>query len=106
MSLKKTLEESGTATKERPSVEEPKMYKVILLNDDYTSMEFVVHILQSVFKKSVPEAENIMLDVHRNGAGIAGVYTKEIAETKITIVHHLAKQIEFPLKCKMEPANV
>jgi ATP-dependent Clp protease adaptor protein ClpS len=91
-------------TKERTKTKEPPMYKVILLNDDYTTMEFVVMVLESVFKKSSNEANEIMLEVHTNGRGIAGVYTKEIAETKIAIVHHLARQNEFPLKCNMEPA--
>ena len=81
----------------------PRLYKVILLNDNYTSMEFVVLVLRSVFHKSQSEAEHIMLSVHEKGAGIAGVYTKEIAETKVALVHHLARQNEFPLKCTMEP---
>lgn len=91
-------------TKERTKTKEPPMYKVVLLNDDYTTMEFVVMILESVFKKSANEANEVMLEVHTNGRGIAGIYTKEIAETKIAIVHHLARQNEFPLKCNMEPA--
>ena len=102
MRIRKPLKETGTAIKERSSIKEPRMYRVILLNDDYTSMDFVVHILQSIFNKSSPQAEKIMFDVHQKGAGVAGIYTKEIAETKITIVHHLAKQNEFPLKCQLE----
>lgn len=80
------------------------MYRVILLNDDYTTMEFVVLILETVFKKSPTEAQEIMLAVHRKGKGTAGVYTKEVAETKVAIVHHLARENEYPLKCQMEPA--
>lgn len=81
----------------------PRRYKVILLNDNYTSMEFVVLVLRSVFHKAQSEAETIMLSVHEKGAGVAGVYTKEIAETKVALVHHLARQNEFPLRCTMEP---
>lgn len=106
MSIKRKSKEGSTAVKERPELNQPKMYRVILLNDDYTSMEFVVHVLQTIFNKSFVEAEAVMLDVHKKGAGTAGIYTKEIAETKIALVHHLAKQNEFPLKCIMEPDNV
>ena len=81
----------------------PRRYKVILLNDNYTSMEFVVLVLRSVFHKAQSEAETIMLSVHERGAGVAGIYTKEIAETKVALVHHLARQNEFPLRCTMEP---
>ena len=79
------------------------MYKVLLHNDNYTSMEFVVLILEQVFHRSGPEAERIMLEVHRGGVGVAGIYTKEVAETKLAIVHTLARQHEFPLKCTVEP---
>ena len=84
--------------------EEPPLYKVILLNDHYTTMEFVVHILELVFHRSRADAAMIMLAVHQDGSGIAGIYTKEVAETKIAIVHTIAKQHEFPLKCIMEPS--
>ena len=89
--------------KAKPKVKEPPMYRVLLLNDHYTTMEFVVQILEQVFNRTPAEAQQIMLTVHQRGAGTAGVYTKEIAETKIAIVHHLAEQNEFPLKCSMEP---
>ena len=79
------------------------MFRVILLNDDYTTMEFVVLVLESVFRKSRAEAQRIMLAVHEKGAAVAGVFTKEVAETKIATVHHLATENEFPLKCRMEP---
>ncbi len=95
--------ESGTDVREKVKTREPQMYKVVLLNDDYTSMEFVVLVLESVFHKTGSEAQQIMLSVHNNGSGIAGVYTKEVAETKVAIVHHLAKQNQFPLKCALEP---
>ena len=92
------LEEDSVKTKE------PPLFKVLLHNDDYTTMEFVVSILENVFNKTTQEATRIMLHVHNDGVGIAGVYTKEICETKITIVHGLAKKNEFPLRCSMEQA--
>jgi len=82
----------------------PPMYKVILLNDDYTPMEFVVQILMVVFHKDHAEATRIMLHVHQNGMGIAGVFPYEIAETKVRTVEDLARESEFPLKCVMEKA--
>lgn len=85
-----------------PEIKEPSLYQVILLNDHYTSMEFVVFILESIFNKSGAEAEQIMLAVHHQGSGIAGIYLKEIAETKITEVHSLAEKNEFPLRCTMQ----
>ncbi|PHR28560.1 MAG: ATP-dependent Clp protease adaptor ClpS [Desulfotalea sp.] len=83
-------------------VKEPQLYKVLLHNDDYTTMEFVISILEKIFHKSSNDAAQIMLNVHNEGVGIAGVYTKEICETKISVVHHLAKKNEFPLRCSME----
>jgi ATP-dependent Clp protease adaptor protein ClpS len=80
----------------------PDLYKVFLINDNYTTMDFVVHVLESVFGKPPVEAVRIMLHVHKNGAGLAGVYTKDIAETRINIVHKLARKNDFPLKCEME----
>ena len=89
-------------TETRDDVTEPSMYRVLLLNDDYTTMEFVVEILMLVFSKSVEEATQIMLNVHRIGVGLCGVYTYEVAETKVETVHALAKERHFPLKCSME----
>lgn len=80
----------------------PRLFKVLLLNDDYTTMDFVVHVLEQVFHKSTVEATQIMLSVHKNGSGLAGVYTKEIAETKVATVQELALKNQFPLKCVME----
>ena len=97
-------QQGDVITKDEVEAKEPPMYKVILLNDDYTTMEFVVLVLQEVFRKTTAQAEQIMLKVHTEGAGTAGIYTKEVAETKVTIVHHLARQSEFPLKCIMESA--
>lgn len=78
------------------------MYKVLLLNDDYTPMDFVVQILQVVFNKDTEEAMRIMLDVHKSGSGLCGVYTFEIAETKVTQVMTAARQAQHPLQCIME----
>lgn len=81
----------------------PNMYRVILLNDDYTTMDFVVEILITVFHKSAVEATRIMLDVHQKGKGIVGVYTFDIARTKIAQVEQMANEREFPLAAVMEP---
>lgn len=87
---------------EEISIDKPDLYRVYLLNDDYTTMDFVVDILMSIFDKSKVEATSIMLHVHRHGKGLAGIYPKEIAETKIAQVHSLARANGFPLKCTME----
>ena len=104
MSKEQPQESGEVLTREETRVKEPPMYKVILLNDDYTTMEFVVMILETVFLKSAADAQTIMLSVHEKGSGIAGIYSREIAETKVVTVHHYAKQNEYPLKCVMEPA--
>ncbi|EQB39965.1 ATP-dependent Clp protease ClpS [Sulfurimonas hongkongensis] len=80
----------------------PKKYKVYLLNDDYTSMEFVVDILISIFHKSLSDAQQTMLDIHKKNRGLCGIYTHEIAETKVMQVHKKAKESGFPLKAVME----
>jgi len=85
-------------------LQEPKMYRVILHNDHYTTMDFVVEILMVVFHKPAAEATKIMLDVHKKGAGICGVYTYDIASTKVSVVHTMAKRREYPLKCSLEEA--
>lgn len=92
----------GVSSKQQEEVKEPSLYRVILLNDDYTTMEFVVEVLVTVFNKPYDEATRIMLKVHREGAGICGVYTFEVAETKVETVHRLAREKGFPLKCTME----
>lgn len=102
MSDKKTDSEGLVLTKDDTETKEPSMYKVLLHNDDYTTMEFVISILENVFKKNREEATQIMLSVHEQGIGIAGVYTYEICETKIAIVHELARKNEYPLRCSME----
>jgi len=93
-------EETETISEEL--VREPEMYKVLLHNDDYTTMDFVVEVLMMVFSKNFEEATRIMLDVHRKGVGLCGIYTFEIAETKVETVHALARENGYPLKCTME----
>ncbi|MAH05551.1 MAG: ATP-dependent Clp protease adapter ClpS [Alphaproteobacteria bacterium] len=94
--------QTGLLIKTRPKTKKPSMYKVLLLNDDYTPMEFVVHILEKFFNKSRQEATDIMLHVHRRGVGLCGVYTYEIAETKVTQVMDFARANEQPLQCTLE----
>lgn len=96
--------EEGTETRIKPRVDVPRMYRVILLNDHYTTMEFVVEVLMRVFHKPLQEATNIMLDVHKKGRGTVGVYTRDTAETKVSQVHSLAKEREYPLRCVYEEA--
>lgn len=86
----------------KTSIKYPKKYKVLLLNDDYTSMEFVVDILMGIFHKNFLEAESIMLEIHKKGKGICGIYTHEIAQTKVLQVHKKARESSFPLRAKME----
>lgn len=87
----------------REKIDKPRLWKILLHNDNYTTMDFVVLVLVSVFHKSEGEAIRIMLDVHRKGTGIVGTYTREIAETKVTRVSEMAQQAQFPLLCTMEP---
>ncbi len=93
---------SECQTLERAGIQEPVRYRVLLHNDNYTSMDFVVSILKSVFRKNQEEATLIMLNVHQNGIGECGIYTREIAETKVARVHSEARGAGFPLKCSME----
>ena len=95
--------EGGVAEKTRPKTDLPKLYKVLLHNDDYTTMEFVVAILESVFAKSPAEAFRVMMHVHTQGIGIAGVYPFEVAETKVDMVEERAKEAGHPLRCSLEP---
>ena len=91
-------------TKTRKKLKPPTGYKVLLHNDNYTTMEFVVFVLESVFHKSPSDAMQIMLHVHKTGIGVCGVFTHEVAETKVAAVHDLAGQYEYPLKATMEEA--
>jgi len=86
----------------KPKLRKPPMYKVILLNDDYTPMEFVVHILESIFGHNRENATRIMLNVHQSGRGVCGIYTKDIAETKVTQVNSYSRENKHPLLCDME----
>lgn len=92
----------GLQLEERQKTNKPPLYQVFLLNDDYTTMDFVVYVLESIFHRSPVEATEIMLLVHKKGVGLAGVYTRQVAETKIAAAHQLAQDNEFPLKCIME----
>ena len=94
--------ERGVATKVRPKTKKPSMWRVILMNDDYTPMEFVVSILMGIFKKTSDEATAIMLSVHQTGIGTCGVYTFEVAETKVAQVMDAAKRAQHPLQCTLE----
>ena len=92
----------GVVTKARTRTRKPAMYKVLMLNDDYTPMEFVVHVIERFFNKSREESTRIMLHVHRRGVGVCGVFTYEVAETKVTQVMDLARQNQHPLQCTIE----
>jgi ATP-dependent Clp protease adaptor protein ClpS len=94
--------DSGTAVLTRTRTKKPSLYRVLLLNDDYTPMEFVVRVLQRFFNKTIEEATEIMLHVHQNGVGLCGVYTYEVAETKVTMVMDFARKHQHPLQCVME----
>jgi ATP-dependent Clp protease adaptor protein ClpS len=93
---------TGLVTKARPKTKKPSLYKVLLLNDDYTPMEFVVLVLEKYFSKGREEATRIMLHVHHKGVGICGVFTYEVAETKVTQVMDFSRQHGHPLQCTME----
>ena len=94
--------ERGIAVKSRPKTKKPSMYKVLMLNDDYTPMEFVIYVLESFFSMSHDEATQVMLHVHQKGVGICGVFTYEIAETKVNQTMDLAQKNEHPLQCTIE----
>jgi ATP-dependent Clp protease adaptor protein ClpS len=93
---------TGVVVKTKPRTRKPSLYKVLMLNDDYTPMEFVVHVLERFFAKNRDEATRIMMHVHRRGVGICGVYTYEVAETKVTQVMDFARQHQHPLQCTLE----
>jgi ATP-dependent Clp protease adaptor protein ClpS len=93
---------TGVVTRTKPKTKKPSMYKVLMLNDDFTPMEFVVHVLERFFSKGREEATRIMLHVHRRGVGVCGVYPYEIAETKVTQVMDFARQHQHPLRCTLE----
>jgi len=93
---------TGLVTKTRPKTKKPSLYRVLLLNDDYTPMEFVVFVLQRFFNKNQEDATRIMLHVHQNGVGVCGVFTYEVAETKVAQVIDEARRHQHPLQCTME----
>ncbi len=104
MSDKLAQQNDGLVVQEaRPHLKKPQLYKVILLNDDYTPMEFVVRVLERFFHKNREEATHIMLHVHQKGLGICGVFTREVAETKVRQVMLYAAENQHPLQCTMEP---
>ena len=104
-SMNGTTVNEGQTTSQTERLAEPAVpdeYRVLLLNDDFTTMEFVISVLMTIFHKTLPEATKIMLDVHKKGRGVVGEYTYDIAATKINQVHLLARQMGFPLRCTME----
>ena len=95
--------DDGLALEEaKPKLKKPPMYKVVIMNDDFTPMEFVVHILEIFFGMNIEKATNIMLNVHTKGKGICGIYTRDVAETKVTQVNEYSKQNQHPLLCTLE----
>ncbi len=104
MSRQETGFDHEVVVETEKKVKRPPLYKVLLHNDDYTTKEFVVQVLQYVFHKEQTEAVQIMLHVHKKGIGVAGVYSYEFAETKVALVESLAKEEEYPLKCTLEEA--
>lgn len=99
----KLNEQSGIAVEHETKVKVPKKFKVLLHNDDYTTMEFVVHVLQRFFKKTIEEANGIMLSIHHEGVGVCGVYTYEVAETLAQKINRYSKDNGHPLKCSISP---
>jgi ATP-dependent Clp protease adaptor protein ClpS len=93
---------TATITESKSRTKTPPMYRVILMNDDFTPMDFVIHVLQKFFGKDIPEATKIMLQIHHLGSGVCGIFTHEIAETKVYQVNQYARQNRHPLKCVME----
>jgi len=100
--MSKYVPEHEQKIEDSVALQEPNMFRVLLHNDNYTTMDFVVHVLETVFNKKPAEATRIMLEVHKRGIGVGGIYTAEVAETKVSLVHHLAQQKSFPLRCSME----
>lgn len=96
----------ATETVKKEALKKPPLYAVVFHNDNYTTMEFVILVLRSVFHKSESDAVAIMLNIHKNGMGVAGVFTREVAETKVQKTHALAKEHEYPLKLTIEPEEL
>jgi len=104
MSQKTDDDDTLLLEKAKPKLSKPPLFKVVLLNDDYTPMEFVVHILESIFNHDREQATQIMLQVHKQGKGVCGIYTKDIAETKVVQVNNYSRENKHPLMCEMEQA--
>jgi ATP-dependent Clp protease adaptor protein ClpS len=104
MSGPRNQDDSAVRDRVKPQKLDPALYKVVLINDDYTTMEFVMHVLEAVFQKTPAEAYRIMMQVHVNGNGIAGVYPWEVAETKVETLTAMARRAEFPLRATIEEA--
>ena len=98
-------EQSGTATVRKQKLQPPKMYKVLMHNDDYTTMEFVILVLQKYFNKTYNEAQDIMLSVHQRGFGVCGIFTYEVAESKVAKVIKYARENGHPLRCSTDPCE-
>ena len=96
--------EIGIATKTKPKTKKPSQYKVLMLNDDYTPMEFVVHVLKRFFSMDTDQATQVMLHVHQRGVGVCGIFSYEVAETKVNQVMDFARQNQHPLQCTLEKA--
>lgn len=105
MSQDQSSTQSDFSPSDELKTKEPSLYRVSLLNDDFTTQEFVIKVLTQYFYKTEDEAFKIMIEVHNKGEGEAGIFTKDMAETKIYLVHQAAKENQFPLKCKMEPVD-
>lgn len=97
-----TQRSAEVATKPKPRLQRPPMYKVVLLNDDYTPMDFVVHVLETIFRKDRHQATKIMLEVHHAGRGVCGIFDRQIAETRVAQVNEYARRNSHPLLCTME----
>jgi ATP-dependent Clp protease adaptor protein ClpS len=104
MAKTRSVFEADTGVRQKPRLQEPKLYRVVLHNDDYTTMDFVVQVIMAVFHKPAAESTRIMLDVHKKGFGVVGVYTFDVAATKVSQVHEMARQNEFPLRASCEEA--
>lgn len=100
----KNSNDTETLTREKVRVKKPKQYKVVLINDDYTTMDFVVSVLETIFMKTPSESVRIMLQVHRQGRGVCGIFSRQIAEAKVELVHKRARSTGFPLQCVIEEA--
>jgi ATP-dependent Clp protease adaptor protein ClpS len=105
MSHTETIDAEQPEVRERPKIEEPPLFEVLLLNDDYTTMDFVIEVLMEIFHKNEMQATTIMLSVHKMGVGVAGVYPRDLAETKVAMVHDWARHEGHPLRCQLKKVS-